>query len=134
MQGAAVFGGMILTLAAMALIALVIEAVFIWIGARLAGVYPVTFGRCFKVAFFTVVITFLAAMALHLLLVLHILPMLGPVAGWIIGVLISIYVIKAVFAVGFGRALVVWIFTVIAQVIAVLLVAAYLSLGGINPA
>jgi hypothetical protein len=115
MDGAFAAGGMLMSLAIIALISLAIEAVFIFIGARLAGVYRVRFGTCFKAAFATVVVTLIAA------LVLSFIPVAGTGAGWLIGILISIFVIRGIFGIGFGKALLVWIFAVAAQIIAVIL-------------
>ncbi len=114
MDGLFATGGVLMSLVIIALISLAIEAFFIFIGARLAGVYPVRFGTCFKAAFITVVVTLIAA------LVLSFMPAVGTGLGWLIGVLISIFIIRGVFGIGFGKALLVWIFAVAAQIIAVL--------------
>lgn len=115
MDGAFATGGILMYLAIIALISLAIEAVFIFIGARLAGVYRVRFGTCFRAAFATVVVTLVAS------LVLSFVPVAGTGVGWLIGILISIFVIRGIFGIGFGKALLVWIFAVAAQIIAVIL-------------
>jgi len=91
---------------------LLITALFLWIGANLAGIKGANFGKAILTALLSVV-------ALTILgLFLSLIPFIGGFLGLLLGVLLSIYIIKAVFDTSWGKALLAWIFYVIAIVIA----------------
>jgi hypothetical protein len=86
-----------------------------WIAAKIAGVEKSTFGRALIAAIGTSVVSFLVGIGFH------IVPILGHLVGFIIGLFLSILVIKAAFETTTGKALLVWIFEIIATVIAVVI-------------
>lgn len=101
---------------------LVIAAFFLWIGAKLAGIQNATFGKA-------VVAALVSVIALAVLQVItSIIPFLGGLVGFLLGILVSIYIIKAVFDTSWGKALLAWILYVVA-IIATVFIA--LVIGGI---
>jgi hypothetical protein len=90
---------------------------FMWIAAKIVRVENSSFGRALVAAIGSSFISVLAAFLFNLL------PVIGNLFGFIIGLLLSILVIKAVFGTSFGKALLVWIFDLIATFIAVALAA-----------
>src|SRR5262245_28498304 len=89
-----------------------VSGLFIWIGAKAAGIPSPGFGRCVLVAIVTSVATWLLGF------VLSILPVVGTLGGIVLGLFVSLLIIKSLFNVTFGKAFLVWIFHVIAQCIA----------------
>lgn len=97
-------------------LAAVIGGLFIWIAAKLARVENATFGKAVAVSiassFVFVIITVFA----------RILPIVGDVLGFIIWLILAIIIIKAIFDTSFAKAIVVWIFQLVAVAIAFLVV------------
>jgi len=99
-----------------AVIAAVIGGFFMWIGANLAGVGRGTFGRSIIAAVLAALVTWVVTA------IFSYLPVFGYVIGFFLGIIFSIFVIQGVFGIRFAKALIVWLFYVIAQFVAVLLV------------
>jgi hypothetical protein len=55
--------------------------------------------------------------------VFNAVPVLGNLIGFIIGLIVAILVIKAVFHTSFGKALLVWIFNILAALLAIAIAA-----------
>lgn len=106
-------GGIIIA----AIIAAVVGGFFMWIGANLAGVRRATFGKSIVASVISAIITWAITGAFSYL------PAVGNLIGFVLGVVVSIFVIQGIFDVRFGKALLVWVFYVIAQLVAVVLVA-----------
>ncbi len=106
-------------------VATAISAVFIWIGAKLAGIRGATFLRSFWAAlvssFLVWALTGLGATVFGF----------GTVAGWIIGVLITLFVLKIVFDTTWGKAFLAWLFHGIAQLIVLGIVAVIVAALGV---
>jgi len=111
----AVLTGMVGLFFGMMLVGALVSGLFIWIGAKVAGIPNPGFGRCVMVAIVTSVGTWLLAF------VLTILPVVGTFGGFVLGLLLSLLIIKSLFNVSFGKAALVWIFHVIAQGVAILI-------------
>ena len=102
---------------------------FMWIAAKIVRVADATFVRALVAsigaAFMSVLVAFL----------FNLVPVIGNLFGFILGLVLSIFVIKAAFRTSFGQALLVWIFNLIATFIAVILAAmisaSSLVLGGV---
>ena len=92
----------------------IVGGFFMWIAAKIARVEKSTFGRAIVAAIASSFVSILAAF------VFHFFPVLGNFLGYIIGLLLSILIIKGVFETSFGKALLVWVFDIIAKIIAVL--------------
>ena len=104
--------GLGLGLIAFLVLALLISAFFLWIGAKLAGIREASFGKAILAALVSVV-----ALAL-LQIVLSLIPRIGGTLGLLLGILVSIYVIKAVFDTGWGKAILAWILYIVAIIVA----------------
>jgi hypothetical protein len=105
-----------------AIIAAVIGGFFMWIGAKLAGVRGATFGKSIVAAVLAALVTWVVTA------IFSYLPVFGNVIGFFLGIVFSVFVIQGVFKVRFTKALIVWLFYIVAQVVAVLLVG--LAFGG----
>jgi hypothetical protein len=93
----------------------VLAGFFIWIGAKMAGVENAGFGKSIIAALGSSFIAWFMAT------ILSIVPVIGTFLGLVLGLLFSIFVIKGVFSTSFGKAFLVWIFHVIAQILAVVI-------------
>jgi hypothetical protein len=104
------------------LLGVIISAIFILIGAKLARVQKATFGRAFGAALLMIIISsivgFLVALATGG----------NPIAGLIVGLLITLFVIKGVFATSLGKAFLTWIFAILSEII----VFAILAIAGLG--
>lgn len=105
-------GYTVLSFALIALVGAVVASVFIWIGAKIARVAGTTFGRAMVAAISAGFLNWLSAT------VLLELEVTSEVAGFLIGLFLTILVIKAAFDTSWGKALLVWVFNIIAQGIA----------------
>jgi hypothetical protein len=111
--------GLGLGLIAFLVLALLISAFFLWIGAKLAGIREASFGKAILAALVSVV-----ALAL-LQIVLSLIPRIGGTLGLLLGILVSIYVIKAVFDTGWGKAILAWILYIVAIIVAGIIAAIF---------
>ena len=95
----------------------IIGGLLMWVAAKIARVEKSSFGRAIAagvaVSFVEIFVAFL----------FNLVPVFGNLFGFIVGLVISILVIKAVFATSFGKALLVWIFNLVAAFAAILLAA-----------
>jgi hypothetical protein len=98
-----------------ALIAIFLASFFMWIGAKIARVGNATFGRSIVAAVGSGFITWLVS------IVFDYIPETPFIIGFIVGLFLTIIIIKAAYSTSFGKALLVWIFGVIAEIIALLL-------------
>jgi hypothetical protein len=99
-----------------AIIAAVIGGLFMWVGANLANVRRANFSRSIIAAVLAALVTWVVTA------IFSCLPVFGNVIGFFLGIIFSIFVIQGIFGIRFGKALIVWLFYVIAQFVAVLLV------------
>jgi hypothetical protein len=106
-------------LIAFLVLALLISAFFLWIGAKLAGIRGASFGKAVLAALVSV-----AALAI-LEIVLSLIPRIGGTLGLLLGILVSIYVIKAVFDTGWGKAILAWILYIAAIIVAGIITAIF---------
>jgi hypothetical protein len=111
-----IFGTFIGSAIVAAIIAAVIGGFFMWIGAKLANVRRANFGRSIIAAVLAALVTWVVTA------IFSYLPVFGNLIGFFLGIVFSIFVIQSVFRIRFGKALIVWLFYIIAQFIAVLLV------------
>ncbi|NJE25732.1 hypothetical protein E3E22_03660 [Thermococcus sp. MV5] len=99
------------------LIALVIAGVFLMLGAKFAGIKDVTLGK-----------SMIAVVGGGILALL-----MGwiPIIGWILGILMYIWVIKTVFNTDWGKATIAWLMTIVVEIIVMF---AFMILLGISVA
>jgi hypothetical protein len=95
--------------------AVILGGFFMWIAAKISGVRHATFGRAMLAAVGTSLVSFFFTF------VFHFVPVLGNLIGFIIGLVLTILVIKGAFDTTTGKAVLVWIFNIVAVVIAVFL-------------
>lgn len=108
---------------AVAGIAAITSAFFFWIGGKIVGVKKATFGRAILAAIASAVATWMISWLMSFI------PGIGTVLGFILGAIIVIFIIKAAFEINtLGKALLVWIFYLIAQGITIFI--ALLIFGG----
>lgn len=97
------------------LMSIVIGGLFMWIAAKIAGLRRATFARAIMAAVGVSLVKFLAAG------VFGILPLVGPVFGYVVGLFLGILVIKAAFECSTRQALLVWLFEILASITVTLL-------------
>ncbi len=105
-----------------------VSALFIWIGAKFAGIKGATLWKSFKVALISSFLVW-AATGLG-----SFLFGIGAVLGWIIGTLITLWIIKSFFKTTWGKALLTWILQAIAQFLALGLIAVIAAALGMGAA
>jgi hypothetical protein len=102
----------------------IVSAFFIWLGAKIAGVAKATFGK----AVWAAIVTSLFVWALTG--IASTLFGVGSVGGWILGVIITLFILKWIYKTTWGKALLTWLFCGIAHAI-VLVIAVVLAMTGV---
>ncbi|MFH1978480.1 MAG: hypothetical protein ABIJ92_04085 [Candidatus Aenigmatarchaeota archaeon] len=93
------------------IILLLISALFIWIGAKVAQVKKGSIGRAFLVAIVFSIIT-----------PIFMIPFVGyALVTFILTLIINLVIIKIVFSANWRKALTTWVFSIISGIIAVLI-------------
>jgi hypothetical protein len=115
--GIAIFGVTLFGVVVGIIISLLIGALVVYFAAKLSGVKDATFGKAITICLASIVVEILIA------LVFSVLPVLGTIAGFLIGLFLTLLIIKSVYNTGWGRALVVWIMQWVVLVIAGLIIA-----------
>lgn len=95
-------------------IALVFSALFIWAGASMAKVKSANFGKSFMAALASSIITWVITALFAGI------TGIGSIIGFLIGLFLTILVIKTIFKTDWGKALLVWIFHIVAEVLAII--------------
>jgi len=103
------------SLIGIAIIAAVIAGFFMLIGAKIACVENATLGKSIIAAIASSFITWIVA------LVFSIVPLIGTIVGFIVGLFLALLAIKGVYNTSFAKALLVWIFNILAQVAAIII-------------
>ena len=96
------------------LFAIILGGFFMWIAAKIARVKRSSFGRAIMAAIGTSLVLFIITF------ITSFIPILGNAAGFVVGIL-QIFVIKGAFDTSTGKAVLVWVFNIVASIIAVLL-------------
>ncbi len=123
MELAATLGVIVSAIVGVACLALLIATFFMWLGAKIVGVEKATFLRSFLAAFGSAFLTW------FLSLVLVFLPPGGPVIGFFVGLVLVVFVIKGAYDTDFGKALLVWIFHLLAEIAAIVI--GFLTFAGV---
>ena len=98
-----------------AILAMLIATFFMWIGAKMAGVKKATFGRSFIAALGSAFLTWLLSLSLSFF------PPFGPPIGFVIGLILVIFIIMGAYDTTFGKALLVWLFHLLAEIAAIVI-------------
>jgi hypothetical protein len=93
----------------------IFSGLFMWIGAKFAGVDRSSFWRSVFVALACSFVTYLSTALLSAI------PGIGSLVGFLAGLAASLWVIKSMYNTSMRQALLVWIFDAIANVAAVVL-------------
>lgn len=101
------------------ILGLVISAFLLWIGTKLAGIHNASFGKAVAAALISIVVLAIVRAAGSYI------PLLKGIIGWVIGILVSVYIIKAVFDTSWGKAFLAWILYIVAVIMAVVIAAAF---------
>ncbi len=104
-----------------AFLVVILDSFFLHIGAKLAGVNRASFGKAVKASIACALSTLLLAILFSWI------PIAGTAAGFLIGLGLTILVLQASYSTSFGKAFLLWIFNVVAQIIAVVLGAVLFS-------
>jgi hypothetical protein len=109
------------------LILFIISCIIVWLGTKFAGIHKATFGKAFVAAFFSsAAVWILTGFARAYF-------GWGYIAGWFLGLAITLVILRSVYAVDWGKAILIWIFTWIAHVIVVVILAVLVITGILIP-
>ncbi|GAB4333906.1 MAG: hypothetical protein Kow0099_05830 [Candidatus Abyssubacteria bacterium] len=115
MQADAVtFGSVLIAFLALMALGVLLAGFFMYVGAKLAMVEKSTFGRSVLAAVGSSIADWSLTAALSPI------PLLGSCSGFLIGLAASLVVIKLVFDTTMGKAFLVWVFHLLAQIVALL--------------
>jgi hypothetical protein len=92
-------------------IATLVSAIFIWFGAKVAGIDGATFIKSFWAALVSSILVWLLTGLASALFGF------GSIAGWILGLFITLAVLKIIFDTTWGKAFLTWLFQGLAQLI-----------------
>lgn len=93
----------------------IISGLLMWMAAKISRVEKAGFTRAVAASVASSFVSVLAAVMFGLL------PAVGNFFGFVVGLLLSIIVIKVSFGTSFGKALLVWIFDILGAVLAIAL-------------
>jgi hypothetical protein len=99
------------------LFAVFLGGFFMWIAAKIARVEKSTFSRALLAAVTSSIVAIIVSF------IFGVLPVIGNGLGFLAGLLFSILIIMWAFDTSFFKALLVWVFDIIAMIIAVVLTA-----------
>ena len=102
-----------------------LSASFIWIGSKLAGIQTATFGK----AFISALLSSVAVWSLTGYSAVYV--GMESISVWLLGLAITVGILKFVYTISWGKAFILWIFTGIAHVIVGIVVIALLITGAI---
>ena len=112
------FGTLFMVFLGIFVLAALVSTFFIWIGARIAGIKNAAFGNSLLAAIGAAFVTWFVS------LLFASTTGIWAIIGFIIGLILSIFVIQGAFKTTFGKALLAWIFHVIAEIIVVFIATA----------
>ena len=102
-----------------------LSASFIWIGSKLAGIQKATFGK----AFISALLSSVAVWSLTGYSAVYV--GVESISVWLLGLAITIGILKFVYSISWGKAFILWIFTGIAHVIVGIIVIALVITGAV---
>jgi len=106
-------------------IATPLASLLIWVGAKIVGIYNLTFWRIVLIGVVSSALTQIFS------LLFYALPEFSTYLGFITGIFLSFFAIKYIFNSNFGEAVIPSILNIIAQTLAAI-IGAYLFVGGIK--
>ena len=106
----------LLSFAVSIILAIILGALFLWLGAKIAKIKHTTFWKALMATIASSVITSIITFLLGLL------QQIGAYIGLILSVVVTIWVIKSVFYTTWRKAIIAWFFMCVAFIIARLIV------------
>jgi len=103
----------------------IIAGFFIWVGAKITRINNSTLKRAYLAAIAASFTTY------FMTILLSALPAISTILSFFIGVFLCLFVIKRVFRSTIRQAFMIWIFNIVAQILAVI-IGASLFIGGIK--
>ncbi|HJO95927.1 MAG TPA: hypothetical protein QF753_21220 [Victivallales bacterium] len=103
------------------LLILLFGSLIIHLAAKFSFVKNATFGKAFKACLVTAVVSFIIN------IVLMFIPPLGPVLGFFISLLVTLYILKSIYDTGWIQALVIWFMEWVVIVLIVIIIAAIMG-------
>lgn len=100
-------------LAFFAVVGWIVATFFVWLSARICGVPKASFGRAMLATLAETAVSFLGSVFFGLFAL--------PWVGTLLGILLSVLILKGVFETGFGRALAVWALSLASSLLVLLL-------------
>jgi hypothetical protein len=94
--GIAIFGVTLIGVVIGIIISLLVGALVVHFAAKLSGVKGATFGKAITICLASIVIEILIAF------VFSVLPVLGTIAGFLVGLFLTLLIIKSVYNTGCG--------------------------------
>jgi len=104
---------------------IILATLFIWVGIKATGIEDISLKKIILTALAVSLVTYFT------IVILSTLPVLRAVPSFVIGLLLSLFIIKSILGFTFQQNFIVWGFNVIAQVLAVI-ICAKLFIGGIK--
>jgi hypothetical protein len=102
-----------------------LAAIFIWIGSRLAGVPNATFGKAFVSALLSSIAVWVLTGSATLYFGYDTLEV------WLLGLALTLLILKSIYSTGWGKAFLIWICTGIAHVIVAVVLAILVITGAL---
>jgi hypothetical protein len=100
------------------LVLFLVTALFIWIGAKVADIDRASLARSFIIAILVAILT-----------PIILIPFAGQaLVSLVISVIVNLAIIKIIFATGWKRSLVAWVFSIIASIVSIIILSFVLIL------
>jgi len=109
------FAGLLGVLLGVVVLAALLAGLFMWIGAKLARVPGATFGKAILAGIASAFASWLMTA------VFSVVPVIGTLVGFLAGLLLSAFVIQAVFDTSLEKALLVWVFHLLAEILVIVI-------------
>lgn len=98
----------------LAIFSIIIGGLFMWLGAKIAGIEGTSYGKAVSAAVAAFLITWFISAALS------VFSIVGNLVGMIIGMFLALLTIKSIFNTTLIKALIVWVFNTFSQILAII--------------
>jgi len=104
---------------------IILATLFIWVGTKSVVKEDIGFKK-------TILVAITATLVIYsVIIILSALPFIGTVPCYIIGLALSLLAIKLILSLSFQQSLIIWVFNIAAQILAVI-IGAKLFIGGLG--
>ena len=104
---------------------IILVTLFIWVGAKVIDVEDISLKKSILIAATATLVIY------TLTIILSALPFIGTVPCYIIGLVLSLLAVKLILNLSFQQSLVIWVFNLAAQILAVIIGAKFF-IGGLK--